>query len=159
MLMDRRLFGVVWTLQAVVTYLSPSASAQALGPQQTGFVTFYGAPSPVSRKGCSQLRDISGRVPPAVSLRVTALQPSVAVQALSPVPAPAGGLVSGACGYGQLNGTAWPYNQVVSLGPNNSIASGIGSNKLGCGQCIRATCISAVRGPSLLSNGHDHRRA
>lgn len=54
-----------------------------------------------------------------------------------------GGLVSGACGYGMLKAADWPYNQVVALGPNNTLANAIGTNKLGCGQCVLATCSSS----------------
>ena len=55
-----------------------------------------------------------------------------------------GGLISGACGYGMLNGNEWPFSRVVALGLNNSLTTAIGSNKLGCGQCIQATCSGSV---------------
>lgn len=56
-----------------------------------------------------------------------------------------GEMNSGACGYSELDLTNWPANRVVALGPNNTLVNTIGANKLGCGQCIRATCTSSVR--------------
>jgi len=37
---------------------------------------------------------------------------------------PSGGLVQGACGYGSLFATEWPYWAVAGISANNSLVSG-----------------------------------
>ena len=69
-------------------------------------------------------------------------QPTTVVQdGLTPT-TPSGGLLNGACGYGQLSQNQWPFWNVVSLGPNNPVA--YKGNKKGCGYCIQATCTGSV---------------
>lgn len=53
------------------------------------------------------------------------------------------GLVEGACGYGLLDRSQWPYWRAVGLGASNPIASE-GSPLDGCGTCIRIECTGTV---------------
>ena len=57
---------------------------------------------------------------------------------------PSGGLLGGACGYGEQNPDDWPFWKVAAVAPNNPLfADESGRNpKLGCGACIEVECIS-----------------
>ncbi|KAK9909331.1 hypothetical protein WJX75_000656 [Coccomyxa subellipsoidea] len=50
------------------------------------------------------------------------------------------GLIDGACGYGAIPRTSWPYWQVAALGFSNSVSVSGSPQKWGCGACIQVTC-------------------
>ncbi|EIE24495.1 hypothetical protein COCSUDRAFT_46828 [Coccomyxa subellipsoidea C-169] len=50
------------------------------------------------------------------------------------------GLIDGACGYGAIPRTSWPYWQVAALGFSNSVSASGSPQKWGCGACIQVTC-------------------
>ena len=57
------------------------------------------------------------------------------------------GLSDGACGYGEINRTGWPFWQVGALGFGSPISASNLPQKWGCGACVEITCegpVSAV---------------
>ena len=56
---------------------------------------------------------------------------------------PSFGVLNGACGYGQLNRSAWPYWRAVGLSSSNPIVAK-SSAKDACGTCIKLTCTASV---------------
>ncbi|KAK9820973.1 hypothetical protein WJX81_004838 [Elliptochloris bilobata] len=50
------------------------------------------------------------------------------------------GLVNGACGYGALNRSSWPFWAAAAIPRSSPIASSGLAGKDGCGACIRITC-------------------
>ena len=55
------------------------------------------------------------------------------------------GLVDGACGYGALDRSEWPYWRVAALGFSNPVSQSSTPQKDGCGACIEVTCQGSVR--------------
>lgn len=55
------------------------------------------------------------------------------------------GLVTGACGFGYLNRSSWPYWNAVAIPRSSPIAQSGLAGKDGCGACIRITCTQNVR--------------
>ena len=55
------------------------------------------------------------------------------------------GLSDGACGYGDIPRTSWPFWQVGALGFGNSISASNLPQKWGCGACVEVTCEGPVR--------------
>lgn len=59
------------------------------------------------------------------------------------------GLSDGACGFGEIPRTSWPFWQVAALGFGNPISASNLPQKWGCGACVEVTCEGPVR-PSCL---------
>ena len=55
------------------------------------------------------------------------------------------GLVNGACGFGALNRSAWPYWAAAAIPRSSPIATSGNAGRDGCGACIRITCTQNVR--------------
>lgn len=56
---------------------------------------------------------------------------------------PSFGVLNGACGYGELNRSTWPFWRAVGLGPDNVLSSRAGTQS-GCGLCLKITCSADV---------------
>lgn len=52
------------------------------------------------------------------------------------------GLVNGACGYGALSATEWPYQNVIGISSSNILATNASTPmpKAGCGKCVQVVC-------------------
>ncbi len=61
------------------------------------------------------------------------------------------GLADGACGYGNISRTSWPFWQVAALGFTNPISASNLPQKWGCGACLEVTCEGPVRHSRLFA--------
>ena len=71
------------------------------------------------------------------------------------------GLSDGACGFGEIPRTSWPFWQVAALGFTNPISGSNMPQKWGCGACLEVTCEGPVRLSCLRmarTVSHDHSR-
>ena len=65
------------------------------------------------------------------------------------------GLSDGACGFGEIPRTSWPFWQVAALGFSNPISQGNLPQKWGCGACLEVTCEGAGEALLPLCTQHD----
>ena len=54
-----------------------------------------------------------------------------------------GPFLDGACGYGQLSPSQWPFYALASISSNNSIATEASCS--GCGACVEIQCVGQVK--------------
>ena len=58
---------------------------------------------------------------------------------------PSYGVKEGACGYGLLSKTAWPYWNAVALRADSPLLTTATRGSHGCGMCLQITCVDKTR--------------
>ena len=136
--------------------------AAAQGTSYNGLATEYGGRAVSS---CCQKDDVAALSTPPVlhGLTMSALKSSpplfLDIQDGGNPEVPVYGLIDGACGYGALSRTEWPYWRVAALSFSNPVSLSGTPQKYGCGACIEVTCQGSVRllpgcCPAVKSPGH-----
>ena len=60
---------------------------------------------------------------------------------------PSGGLLSGSCGYGELQQTQWPFWAVAAISPSSALYTNATRHPMGgCGACLQIECVNDTQG-------------